>query len=447
MFNFFKRKEKQESRSVASSFASLFGLSGSSSTQGNNALKLTPVYSSIRYLADTVGMTQLVLYRKDKDDNRFVSTSHPLLNILKTPQKDTTFINWFQSIICQTVGFGNGYAVISRDKFRKVEELIFVPSSSVSHQLADNGDLIYHITLNNKNYSLYAEDVIHLKGMSLDGKIGISPISYHNHTLDRSYNESDFSKQYYENASNIGSVLEHPSKLNKDTIKDLKENLNKEYGGTANTGKTLILSEGMTYKRMELISPTDANYVASKDLTDKDIANIFRVPVVLLNNTEAATYANVENLNIYFQMYSLNPLYRMIEQEFNQKLISPASKNHYFEFNPESLMNANSTQKTERLDKGIKGSFLTPNEARRQLNLNAVNGGDDLFIPLNYVPFSKYDEVMIDEDAPTATPKVASQDDLTDETKSKDTDLEKRYASLSSKLGRLEKTLKTIAEK
>lgn len=448
MFNIFKKKEpSKEERSSLAEFAQLFGLGGNS-VQGDGALKLVPVYTCIRYLADSIGMTTLSLYKKDKNDNRELSRTHPLNNLIQNPQSNMTTINWFQAMIGQYAGFGNAYAVISRNRDHTVKELIFVPSSNVSHQITTNGELAYHISLNNKSFTLYAEDMIHLKGWSLDGYTGISPIATHRQTLERSASESTFGKKYYDNASSVGGVVSHPSKLNKETIKELKEQIQQQYGGVDNSGKTMILTEGMKYDRIEMISPTDANYVASRNMSDKEIANIFRVPVILLNDTESATYANVENLNLYFQMYSLNPIYKTIEQEFNLKLISASNKNHYFEFNPESLLNSNSTQKTERLDKGIKGGFLTPNEARKQLNLNPLEGCDDVYIPLNYVPASKYEEVMIDDStASTPVPKVAGQDDLTDETKANNQELEKRYNSLSSKMGRLEKTLKKISEK
>lgn len=446
MFNFFKKKEKRDVKTTLSAISEFLGMNGGS-VQGDNAFKLVPVYSCIRYLADSIGMTTLTLYKKDKEDNRSESTTHPLAKWIKEPQQNTTMMNWFQAISGQLVGYGNAYALIVRDKRYQMTETVFVPTSSVSHQIANDGTVIYQLTINNKAYTVHPEDILHFKGISLDGNFGVSPIAYHRATLERSNSESDFGKKYYDNASSVGGVVTHPSRLTKEALADLRKNFSEQYGGVNNTGKTIILSEGMKYDRIEMISPTDANYVASKNLTDKDIANIFRVPIVLLNSTEASTYANVENLNLYFQMYSLNPLYRTIEQELNLKLTNESSKNHYFEFNPESLMNSTSTQKMEQLDKGIKGSFMTPNEARKRINMNPISGGDDLFIPLNSVPFSKYDSVMIDENAPSSTPKVAGQDNQNEEDRNSYIELEKRYNALSSKMGRLEKAIKNTSEK
>jgi len=438
MFDFFKKRNKTEERSTLATVAEILGIR-TNSVQGNDALRLVPVYSCIRYLSDAVGMTNLSLYKKDKEDNRSQNFTHPLAKWISEPQSNTTTINWFQSIMGQLSGFGNAYAVIVRNNDYTVKETIFIPSMNVSHQITINGELSYTITLNNKTFNLFAEDVLHFKGLSLDGKVGISPIAYHRSTLERSSSESAFGKNFYDNASNVGGVVTHPAKLNKETLKLLKEAISSEYGGVGNSGKTMILSEGMTYNRIEMISPTDANYVASKQMSDNDIANIFRVPVTLLNNTEASTYANVENLNVYFQMYSLNPYYKTIEQELKMKLISKSSRDFFFEYDTDSLMNSTSTQKMERLDKGIKGSIFSPNEARKRLNLNPIEGMDDILIPLNLVPLSKYDDVMMGNN--TMTPNNAGQDkkEENEEDRSSYSSLEKKFNNLSTQLGRLQK--------
>lgn len=443
MFSFSKlftrSKDSTEYRS-ADSWKSIFGLS-TTRVGGQNAYKLVTVYSCIRLLADSVAMTELHLFERGKDDNRKRATTHPLLRILREPQENRTFFNWIQDVVGQLQGFGNAYAVIVRNSDFTVKELIFIPSERVSTVVDNTGELVYTLQLpNRKSVTLYSEDILHFRNMSFDGNIGISPISYHSNTLQRSYSEADYSKQYYENATQIGGVVSHPNKLGKEAIDQIKSAFSSAYGGTENAGKTAVLAEGMTYTPFSPISPTDADYIQSKKLTDADIANIFRVPVVLLNSTEASTYANVENLNLHFQMYSLTPIYRSIIQQMNMKLISPAKRDKLsFEFDPESLLTTTSSQKMEALDKGIKGGFITPNEARRKLNLNLIDGLDDTLIPLNMTPISKYDEVMIDK-SDTSKPKVNS-DDTDKEEESKIDTLERQIAKLSSELGRVKKNL------
>lgn len=445
MFDFLKRNNKKETSTETRSAAgwkSLFGgITGD--VTGNGAYRLVPVYSCIRLLADSVAMTDIKIYTKDKDDNRSLASTHPLNKVLVEPQENKTFYNWAQDIVGQLQGFGNAYAVISRNKDYTVKELIFVPTQNVIITRLTNGEYYYKISLPNstKSIDVWYEDILHFRNMSLDGISGISPISQHQHTLERAYGESDYSKSFYDNAANIGGVVKHPSKLSKEAIEQIKTAFSDAYGGTSNAGKTAVLAEGMSYEQFKLVSPADAEYIQSKKLTDSDIANIFRVPVVLLNSTEASTYANVENLNVYFQMYSLSPIYKCMVQQMNLKLISPSKQGKvYFEFDPESLLTATSKQKMEALDRGIKGSFLTPNEARRKLNLNPIDGLDDVFIPLNMTPSDKFDDVMMDGGAESQKPNVSSDDSEDRNLES----LEKRYNKLATEFGRIKKKLDNI---
>jgi hypothetical protein len=67
---------------------------------------------------------------------------------------------------------------------------------------------------------------------------------------------------------------------------------------------------------------------------------------------------------------------------------------YYFHFNFNSLLRASANDRADFYNKGIRGGWLSPNEARAFENANGFEGGDTYYAEGNLVPQDQFAEWM-----------------------------------------------------
>jgi phage portal protein BeeE len=84
-----------------------------------------------------------------------------------------------------------------------------------------------------------------------------------------------------------------------------------------------------------------------------------------------------------------------IEQELARKLLTENDKlTYYFKFNFNSLLRASANERADYYNKGIRGGWLSRNEARLYEDVNGFSGGDEYLIEANLMPSSQINEYM-----------------------------------------------------
>ena len=82
---------------------------------------------------------------------------------------------------------------------------------------------------------------------------------------------------------------------------------------------------------------------------------------------------------------NLGPEIERFQQRLNRKLVprlaDPAKV--YVEFNLQAKLSGSFEEQSDFLQRAIGGPYMTRNEGRAKLNMPAVDGGDDLIVPLN----------------------------------------------------------------
>ncbi len=382
MFDFWKKEVavadtniKVEERAVtAASIDSIFSSGYSSSTATN----ITTAYACIRLLSNTVAMTSLKHFETTIRGEEELKTSR-LTALLKSPQNNTTYFQWMQNMTNQLITKGNGFSMIIRENGSPIE-FIYVPEESV--QIYTTLDILnpyyYFVSAYGQSWKLAPEDMIHFRNITEDGFTGLDPLTLHQITFDAAASINDYNKTYMDNATNVRGIISTDKKLNAKTVEDLQQAFGRKFGGTANSGKTPILSEGMKYEQLKVISPIDTDYIANRGLNKADIAEIYGVPLAMLGTTDS-TYSNAEQHALMYQRYTINPMYEMISQELETKLIPRHSKSKQsFAFVPDNLKLASSKEKAETVSLLKNTGIITPNEGREFYGLPKVPGADEL---------------------------------------------------------------------
>ena len=166
---------------------------GEISYKGKNALKEATVFACIRILADAVGKLPVKIYQ-DKEGKQSAS-SHYLVPLLKNrPNPWMSARDFFKALEVQRNTYGNAYAwldvaTVGRNA-GKVQGLYPLDSTKItiyidnSGLLPGKGSLWYVYTgEEGKQYKLRPDELLHIKGLTFDGIVGMTPLEQLNALL------------------------------------------------------------------------------------------------------------------------------------------------------------------------------------------------------------------------------------------------------------------------
>ncbi|WP_280068325.1 phage portal protein [Escherichia coli] len=108
------------------------------------------------------------------------------------------------------------------------------------------------------------------------------------------------------------------------------------------------------------------------------------VPLHMVQNTDRATFNNIEELGLGFINYSLVPYLTRIEQRINTGLVRKSKQGVYYaKFNAGALLRGDMKSRFEAYATGINWGIYSPNDCRDLEDMNPRPGGDVYLTPMN----------------------------------------------------------------
>ena len=174
------------------------------------------------------------------------------------------------------------------------------------------------------------EDVCHYKGATRDGLKGISVLRRAADTLAEAKAAQEYSRTFYENGGQPSGVLQTDSDLNgylmgvdgkplkrQDgsllTKKEaLRTDWEKVHAGPKNGHRVAILDLGLKYTPIAATNQ-DAQFVENKEISIRDIARYFGVPLYKLGEGKEAYNSNEQNA-IEYVVATLHPIVTQYER-------------------------------------------------------------------------------------------------------------------------------------
>jgi HK97 family phage portal protein len=389
--NFFKKIAmsyiREEFNDVIRKFLAGETVTGGDSTESvssESAMRYSAVFSCVRVLAETYASCPIMLYKKNKDGSREPVNDLPIYDLLhSTPNEEMAAFNFKESTM-MSLNLG-GNAVIQKlyNRFGEVVGLYPFKWDRVKIERSkETNKLEYHIDGN--KMVLQRNEVIHIPGLSFDGIIGLSPLTYAARSVNLGLSYEKFGVNFYKNGAHAGGILEHPNALSDASFERLKKDFANSYQGLANTGKPIILEDGMKYNPIT-IDPVDAQLLESRKFQVEDICRIYRVPLHLVQNLDRATNNNIEHQSLEFIMYTMLPWFKRSEDCYNSQGLTREHRQdgYYLEHKIDGLLRGDAKSRSEAYAAGRQWGWLSVNDIRKLENLNPIANGDIYLQPLN----------------------------------------------------------------
>jgi len=238
------------------------------------------------------------------------------------------------------------------------------------------------------------EKVIHFKHPHPRDEIwGFPPLAAAARAGDTDNFATDFVQAFFKNAAVPFGILKVSGHIDEAMQKEAKERLQQLYGvisGTARWFEPMILGEGGDWVEMGK-SMTDMDFPQLRRITETRICEVFQVPPILVGafaGLERSTFANYAEARASFWMETLMPIYKKNADTLNRQLTPEFGKDVRirFDFSEVKALQESHDAIFIRADSGVKGGWITVNEARRMVDLDDVPGGEIFLRPMMLMP-------------------------------------------------------------
>ncbi len=390
LFNFFDRfKASSNDRSAGGDF--FFEPVAARSASGiqvspDRALRLSAVYACVRILSETMASLPLVIYRQRADGGKDRVTDHWLYHLLaRRPNRFQNPFEWREMLQGHLAMRGNAFCQIISNLKGEITELMPLHPDHVRMEVMDNGDFRYRVRMQSGDETVLPRGRIwHLRGLSSDGLMGMSPIELARESLGMALAAQDYGARFFRNdAKPTGGWIEFPGAFKDAEAKRVFRDSYQAAQAGSNRGKVLVLENGMKFHEVG-VTNKDAQFLELRKFQITDIARLFRVPPHMIADLDRATFSNIEQQSLEFVMHTMTPWVERWEASIESDLMLEDDQLE-IEFDFANLMRGDAASRSAYYQSGIQNGWLTRNEARVSENLNPLQGLDQPLRPLNMV--------------------------------------------------------------
>jgi len=369
-----------------------------------------PVYACWAIISGEVSRVPLRHVRRSEDGVLSDVQGKAPMRIFRTPNAYQTVSDVFLFLTQSLLAAGNAYWIAQRNDRNEVSAVYPINPRTISPFIASDGSVYYQVAdsetialgqvdlINGTWYP--ARDVLHIRLFTLSHPLkGVSPMTAFASGATAGMNINAQTAMFYGNMGRPSGVLEYPGKLDETATERIK---NKFIDATtkANTGAPVVLPQGMKWTPLTM-SAVDADLVKTYGLTERQVAQVYRVPMFLLgeevkfssSETQARVFVN-QGLGFYMTHIS-NALTRFFDLPPNEEIV--------FDYET-ALLRGDLESRMKALKEGIQGGILSNDEARRREGLAPVPGGKEVRMQQQMVPLTYWENQPADPESEPVPP-------------------------------------------
>jgi len=341
---------------------------------------------------------------------------HPLKALLQKPNPVMAGVEFFQCMYSYLMISGNAYVLkISAGNQPPTELYLLRPDririTGKDNALPDAYEYIVSGVVKEK-YAVDMEsglsDVKHLKIFNpLDDYYGLSPLYSASLDVDQHNLSAKHNVNLLQNGARpSGAVVFKPRdesgmnvQLSESQRQQVINDLDMRFSGSQNAGRAMLLEGDFDWKEMGL-SPKDMDFLQLKNMSTRDIALCFGVPSQLVGIPDANTYSNMAEARLALYEETIIPLLKRTESDLNEWLAPMFGERLRIQYDIDGIPAMQERRKRiyENVIRAVDSGVISRNEARERLDLEPIEGGDDVYINASLFPLGSAKDSPLDEE-------------------------------------------------
>ena len=353
----------------------IFGLAlnynGWSTYKTSQSLALSAVYRCVEVITNGVASLPVKLYRTDERGFKYEMNNNLSFILSKKPTGKINAFTFYKLIVKDILLQGNAYALILREK-GEIVGLQYVQAGLVSP--IDKIDRIEYLVTGIKG-SVRQEDILHFMNYTDNGVFGISVLTHARRTLGIADYGENASENFYKSGGCTTGFLKFDGPSSGKQREEILSAWNQATGGVRNQPNGIpVLPANVNYTQLS-VNPADAQLLESREFSVVEICRFFGVSPTKCFDLTHASYNNSEMAELAFLNDTLRPLLTKIEMEMETKLFKPEDK-FDIKFDVSELLRTDKKSQDEYFTKLFNLGVLSPNDIRKELDMEEIEGGD-----------------------------------------------------------------------
>lgn len=383
-----------ERRDVAASdpyLTEYLGLRGTlaSAVSPDVALSASSVaHRCVSLLSELSASVPLRLYRRMDDGGRELAREMPLYGVLHDMANENQSAFEAREFLVRSVLLhGNGYARLERNARGQVTAMYPLQAITVGVERLPSGRLRYRVTdPRGGSYILMQEEMLHLRGPSRDGVIGLSPLQIARGSMALAVNQAETAYGLMERGVKPSGVVSYPDKMNQVRKDEVRTKIAEKNGGPSGAGNILVLDGGAKWDGYKHTS-VDMEFLASRKLSNEDVARLFGVPPSTVGITDKSTWSNVEQEGRALVQNALGPLASRIEASIHRCCLTETGRRIFYpEHDLTALLRGDVDARFKAYKAGREIGVFSVDDILRRENEPAIGpDGDIRHVPSNWM--------------------------------------------------------------
>ncbi|KAA0792465.1 MULTISPECIES: phage portal protein [Bacillus] len=396
----FRNQDTTDLKNPSPWFKSLFGYQAASGEKVTveSSLGVPTVYRCINILANSVAMLPFQTFKKTAK-GRERDKAHQVYFVLeRRPNPYQSPFKFKHLIETHRNTWGNAYINIHWGVDGRPKEL-WVLNPAVTTPTVDlkTNKLWYFTSLpDGTPIKIPDDDIIHLTTLSTDGLKGKPPIQIARESIGSSQAAQKFKGKFFTNGAAHSGILKTQQALGKEAKEVLRDAWEEANTGLNNAQRIAILDAGLEFEKVGM-PLKDAQFIEGMKFDKGEIANIFNIPLHMINELDRATFSNIEQQALDFIQNTLSPILIQYEEEFSYKAFSfNEQKRYYLKFNLTSLLRADSKSRAEFYKIMLDAGAFSINKVLELEDMDGIGEyGDKHRVDLNHVSIEIADEYQL----------------------------------------------------
>jgi HK97 family phage portal protein len=241
--------------------------------------------------------------------------------------------------------------------------------------------------------TLTPAQMLHGWWIKLPGELrGVSPLEKLRRTLGGALAADEYAARFFGQGASLAFGVEVPTALSDEQRENLRDSLKRRHQGLGNSHAIGVLTSGAKFVTGLAPSPEQAQMLETRKFSVEDIARVYGVPPGMVGSQEpgASSYASAIEWRKMFRDDALLKFTANLERMHERLLHPPDALPDaavQLRFNLDWVARADLLQRYQAHEAGVRGGFLTPNEARKLEDLPPhKGGGDQLYMQQQMVP-------------------------------------------------------------